>query len=676
MPKIVPTKLEKYGNVRIDNYYWLRERNDPEVINYLEEENRHTEKVMAHTAHFQEMLFKEIVGRIKKSDESVPFKYDDYFYYRRFEGKDEYPIYCRKKGTLDASEEVILNVNQLAEGHEFFSVAEIEVSSGQDILAFAVDNVGRDIHTIRFRDLSTGEFLNDKISEVTGNIAWAEDNATLFYARQEPNTLRSYRIYRHRLGTDPAKDPLVYEERDETFSCYVSKTKSRQYLMIESEHTLSSEVRYVDAHNPEGEFTLLLHRQRDHEYGVDHFGDAFYIRTNFNAKNFRLMKAPVADTRLECWEEVIPHRADVLLEDFEIFKEHLVVEERTNGLMQIRIRPWSGAAEHYLDFGEPAYLAYTAQNYDFNTRILRFRYTSLTTPKSTYDYDMETRQKKLLKRDEVLGGFDSSRYQTERLQARARDGKKVPLSIVYRKGTKLDGTSPLLLEGYGSYGYSFDAEFHSDRLSLLDRGFIYAIAHIRGGSELGRLWYEEGKLLNKKNTFTDFIDCAEHLIREKYADPQRIFAMGGSAGGLLIGTVINMRPDLFEGVVAAVPFVDIVTTMLDESIPVTTSEYDEWGNPNEKPYFDYMLSYSPYDNVAPKDYPHILVITSLHDSAVQCWEPAKWVAKLRATKTDHNRLLLKTEMSAGHGGVSGRFKSHRETALYYAFLLDLAGIRE
>jgi oligopeptidase B len=672
--KQAPTTLEGPDATRSDPYYWLNQRDNPEVIAYLEAENAYTDAMMAHTEPFQEELFREITGRIKKNDASVPYRYRDYYYYTRYEDKNEYPLYCRQAGSLDAPEEIMLDANALAEGHEFFSVRGTSVSSDQDILAFSMDTVGRRIYTIRFKNLETGEFLPDEIPAVTGNLAWAEDNRTLFYTKQDPETLRWDTVYRHVLGTNPAGDPLVFEETDDTFEASVMKTKSRKYIVIESDQTLSTECRYLDAANPAGEFTVFLPRERDHEYSIDHFQDAFYIRTNDHARNFRLMKTPVTATSRENWIEIIPNRDDVLLEGFEIFRDQLVVEERKNGLIQIRIRPWSGEDEHYLDFGEPAYLAYLDDNREFDTGVLRFVYESMTTPSTVYDYDMVTREKTMRKQDEVLGGFDAGNYRTERRYAPARDGVTVPVSIVYRKETPLDGTSPLLLYGYGSYGYSMDAYFSYSRLSLLDRGFVYAIAHVRGGEEMGRQWYEDGKLLNKKNTFTDFIDCAEYLIREKIADPGRVFAEGGSAGGLLMGAVVNMRPDLWRGVVADVPFVDVMTTMLDPSIPLTTGEYDEWGNPNEKTYYDYMLSYSPYDNVEATDYPNLLVTTSLHDSQVQYFEPAKWVAKLRAWKTDHNLLILKTNMEAGHGGASGRLKQYRETALAYAFMIDLAGL--
>lgn len=669
--KIMPTKLEKHGHVRTDNYFWLKERDKPEVIDYLKAENQYTEAIMAHTADLQAKLFDEFKTRIKQTDESAPYRKDGYYYYSRVEQGRDYPIYCRRKGSPDAPEQVLIDVNQIAAGHGFCSVPPPAVTTSGAIMAYAVDLVGRRFFDVRFRNLETGEEYRDVIRNITGNVVWAEDNKTLFYSRQHPETLRSYQIFRHVLGADPAGDTLVFEEKDETFSTYVLKTKSKKYILIASRQTLSAEYRFLDAAKPAGEFRVFLPRQRDHEYQIDHFGDQFYIRTNLQAKNFRLMKTPVARTAVANWKEVLPHRADVFFEDMEIFKDHLVVSERKAGLIQLRVMPWSGQGEHYIDFGEPVYVAATSQNYELDTPLVRYDYSSLTTPNSVYDYNMVTREKKLVKRDEVLGGFDPTNYQSERLFATARDGTQVPISLVYRKGFRKDGKAPLLLYGYGSYGISTDPNFSAMRISLLDRGFAYAIAHVRGGQEMGRSWYEDGKLLKKKNTFTDFIDCADYLVKEKYTSPERLFAEGGSAGGLLMGAIFNMRPDLFKGVVAQVPFVDVVTTMLDDSIPLTTAEYDEWGNPNEKPYYDYMLSYSPYDNVAAKHYPNLLVTTGLHDSQVQYWEPAKWVAKLRAMKTDKNRLLLKTEMEAGHGGASGRDKRYKEIAFIYAFLLDL-----
>jgi oligopeptidase B len=676
MVRKIPVKLEKHGHVRVDDYYWLRERDNPEVIAYLNAENEYAEKRLASIKPLEDKIFEEIKARFKQTDMSVPYKRDDYFYYTRYEEGKEYPLYARKRDSLDAPEEIILDANELARGHEFFSLGGWAVSSGQDILAYGVDTEGRRIYTTHFKNLTTGEDLVDLITEVTESFAWANDQKTLFYAKQDPATLRAYRIYRHVLGMDPARDDLVFEEADETFGVYVFKTKSKKYLMIVSSQTVSQEYRYLDADHPTGEFRVFLARERDHEYHVDHFGDRFLIRTNDQAKNFRLVWAPLGNHAREQWQEIVPHRDEVFLTDFEIFKDHLVLEERRRGLTEIRVMPWSGGESYCLEFDEPAYRANLGLNPQLDTAMLRFEYTSMKTPSSVYDYDMLKRHKTLMKREEVLGGFSPEHYVTERLHARAADGTEIPISVVYRKEVKKGGSNPLLLYGYGSYGLSLDAAFSSPRLSLIDRGFVYAVAHVRGGQELGRGWYENGKLLNKKNTFYDFIACAEYLVREGFADPGKLFAMGRSAGGLLMGAIANMRPDLFKGIVAEVPFVDVVTTMLDSSIPLTTGEYDEWGDPNQKAHHDYMLSYSPYDNVEAKDYPNLLITAGLHDSQVQYWEPAKWAAKLRALKTDQNRLILKTNMEAGHGGLSGRFRRHRETALAYVFLLDLAEMAE
>ncbi|HWO43716.1 MAG TPA: S9 family peptidase [Candidatus Eisenbacteria bacterium] len=672
MVKRIPTKLEKHGHIRIDDYYWLRERDNPEVIAYLTEENERADREVARRPDLPERLFEEIKARFKQTDMSVPYKQDDYYYFTRYEEGKEYPIFARKRDSLENAEEIMLDVNQLAAGHEFFSIGGLAVSSGQDLLAYNFDTRGRRIYTTHFKNLSTGEVFSDAIEGVTENMAWANDNRTLFYARQDPATLRSYRIYRHVLGTDPAEDTLVFQEDDETFVTYVFKTKSKRYLMIVSSQTLSQEYRYLEADDPAGEWKVFLPREREHEYHVEHFEDRFIIRTNHGAKNFRLMETPIGATSREHWRELVPHRNDVFLSDFEIFKSHLVLEERRLGLTQIRIMPWHGGGEHYLEFFEPAYRAHLGPNPQFETQTVRFEYTSLTTPLSIYDYDMVNRTRVLLKQEEVVGAFKPENYVTERLYVPASDGAQIPLSLVYRAGTQRDGDNPLLLYGYGAYGLSIDPAFASPRLSLLDRGFVYAIAHVRGGQELGRQWYEDGRLLKKKNTFTDFIACAEFLVRDQLTSPGRLFAMGRSAGGLLMGAIANMRPDLFKGIVAEVPFVDVVTTMLDPSIPLTTGEYDEWGDPNQEEFYFYMLSYSPYDNVEPKHYPNLLITAGLHDSQVQYWEPAKWTAKLRALKTDNNRLLLKTHMDAGHGGPSGRFRRHRETAFAYAFLLDLA----
>ena len=674
--QVKPRELTEHGETRVDNYFWLREREDPEVITYLEAENEYTAAMLAHTDGLQDLLFEEIRGRIKQDDSSVPYRDGNYFYYTRYEEGNEYPIYARKRGSLDAAEEMMLDANVLAEGHGFFSVGTWQVTEDERLLAYAADTQGRRFYSVRFKDLETGELLTDRIDSITPNIAWANDNRTLFYTKQDAETLRSFQIFRHVLGTDSAEDELVYEETDTEFGTYVFKSKTKRYLMIGCYQTLSSEFHYLDADNPQGEFTVVLPREPEHEYSVVHFGDHFYIVTNDHAQNFKLVRAPVTNPSRDNWDEVLPHRDDVLLQGIEVFREFMVVNERKDGLTQLRVKRWDGGDDHYLEFGEPAYTSYVHVNRDIESSVLRYGYTSMTTPNSVFDYDMVSQEKTLLKQDEVLGGFSSEDYVTERRFATVRDGARVPVSIVYRAGTSLNGTSPLLLYGYGSYGASMDATFNAARLSLLDRGVAYAIAHVRGGQELGRAWYEDGKLLKKKNTFTDFIDVAQFLIDEGYSDPGRLFAEGGSAGGLLMGAVANMRPDLWRGVLAHVPWVDVVTTMLDESIPLTTSEYDEWGDPNERRYYDYMLSYSPYDQVEAKDYPNILVTTGLHDSQVQYWEPAKWVAKLRALKTDSNLLVLKTHMEAGHGGVSGRYRRYRDTAFQYAFLLDLAGLGE
>ena len=666
--------LVAHGDERIDNYYWLNQREDTEVISYLEEENAYREGVMSHLADFQDELYEELIARIKKTDMSVPYQDNGYYYYSRYEEGREYPIHARKKGSLESDEEVMLDVNKLAEGYEFYQVAGRSVSPDNKILAYAEDTLSRRIYTIKFLNLETGEYFTDVLTNTTGSAVWANDNQTIFYTSKD-DALRSYKIFRHKLGTDQSDDELIWHEKDETFSTFIYKSKSKKYLIAGSWATLSTEFRLLDADNPYGEFRVFQPRERDLEYTIGHYGDKFYVRANLDAKNFRLMECGEDKTGKEHWTEVIAHRDDVLLEGMDIFKDYLVLSERKAGITQLRVRPWDGE-EHYIDFGEDAYVAYTSVNRDFDTDILRIGYQSMTTPNTTYDYDMRSRKKELLKQEEVLGGFDPANYRSKRIYAKARDGIEVPVSLVYHKDTKIDGSSPCLLYGYGSYGASMNPSFRHTRLSLLDRGFVYAIAHIRGGEEMGRQWYEDGKLLKKKNTFTDFIDCGKYLIEQGYSDSDNLFAMGGSAGGLLMGAVVNMNPTMWKGVVAAVPFVDVVTTMLDETIPLTTGEYDEWGNPNEKEYYDYIKSYSPYDNVEAKDYPALLVTTGLHDSQVQYWEPAKWVAKLRELKTDQNPLLMYCNMDAGHGGASGRYRRYKETAMEYAFLLDLAGKAE
>ncbi len=671
-------KLEMHGDVRIDNYFWMNQRENPEVIAYLNAENEYNDKMTAHTKKFQSELFEEMKSRIKEDDESVPYKLNGYWYITRFEKGYDYPVYSRKKGSLEAPEEVMFNVNEMAEGYDYYSLGGLNVSMDNRLVAFGTDTLSRRKYTIRIKNLETGEIYDEEIKNTTGGSTWANDNKTLYYTKKDPQTLRSFRIYKHVLGTSPEDDQLVYEEEDDTFNTYVYKSKSRQFIIIGSHSTLTTEYRFLDANNPEGNFTVFQPRERGLEYSISHFGDNFYVVTNKDkAINFKLMKTPINNTGKENWVDVIGHRDDFLLEDIDIFKDYLVVSERSNGLNKIRIIAWDGSKDEYIPFDNETYTAYTSINPDFDTDILRYSYNSLTTPTQVVDYNMNTQEKTVLKEQEVLGGkFDKNNYTSERIWATAEDGTKVPVSLVYRKGIKKDGSNPLLQYAYGSYGSTIDPYFSTVRLSLLDRGFIYAIAHIRGGEYLGRQWYEDGKLFAKRNTFTDFIDVSKYLIDQQYTSPQHLYAMGGSAGGLLMGAVVNFAPELYNGVIAAVPFVDVVTTMLDDSIPLTTGEYDEWGNPNDKDYYEYMKSYSPYDNVEVKEYPNMLVTTGLHDSQVQYWEPAKWVAKLRELKTDNHVLLLHTNMDAGHGGASGRFESLKEVAEEYAFLLDLEGISE
>ena len=676
--KIVPKTLEKHGDKRIDNYYWLNERENPEVIDYLNKENEYYQKSTAHTKQLQDELFLEMKGRIKEDDSSVPYLYNGYYYITRFEKGKDYPIYSRKKGSLEAKEEIMFDCNEMAKGHAYFNLSGISVSEDNKWVAFGVDLVSRRQYTIQIKNLQTGEILPVKLENTTGGSTWAGDNKTLFYTRKDAQTLRSDKIYKHTLGTDASTDTMVFHEKDDTFNTFVYKEKSKKYLVIGSSSTLTSEYQILDAKNPNGEFKIFQKRTRGLEYSISHYGDSFYIVTNKDkATNFKLMKTPETATAAENWTDLIGHRKDVLLEGIEIFKDYLVVEERSNGLNKIQIRPWNGKGEYYLPFESETYTAYTTTNVDFDTEILRYGYQSMATPSSVIDFNMRTQEKKVLKEQEVLGGkFDKNNYIEERVWATAADGTKVPISMVYRKGIKKDGKNPLLLYAYGSYGATMDPYFSSTGLSLLDRGFIYAIAHIRGGEDLGREWYENGKLLKKINTFTDFIDCSKFVIAQKYTSPEHLYAEGGSAGGLLMGAIVNMSPELYNGVIAQVPFVDVVTTMLDDTIPLTTGEYDEWGNPNEKVYYDYMLSYSPYDQVKKQDYPNMYVSTGLHDSQVQYWEPAKWVAKLRVMKTNDKQLFLDTNMDAGHGGASGRFEALKELAKEFAFLLDLEKIKK
>lgn len=674
---IKPKTLEKHGDVRTDNYYWLNERENPEVIDYLNKENEYYAAMTAHTKQFREDLYEEMKARIKEDDASVPYFYNGYYYITRYEKGKDYPIYSRKKGSLSAKEEILFDCNEMAKGHAYFHLGGLNVSEDNKWAAFGIDTVSRRQYTIQIKNLVTNEVLPVKIQNTTGGSTWAGDNKTLFYSRKDEVTLRSDKIYKHKLGTKAKDDQLVYFEKDDTFATFVYKEKSKKYLVIGSNSTLTSEFRILDAKNPDGEFKVFQPRKRGLEYSISHYGDKFYVLTNKDkSTNFKLMVTPETKTGQENWKDLIPHRKDVLVEDIDIFKNYLVISERSNGLNKIRIRPWDGSGEYYLPFDIETYSAGTTSNVDFDTDILRYAYQSLATPASVIDFNMKTKEKTVLKEQEVLGGkFDKNNYTEERVWATAEDGTKIPVSMVYRKGIKKDGSNPLLLYAYGSYGASMDAYFSSVRLSLLGRGFIYAIAHIRGGEDLGRDWYESGKLLKKKNTFTDFIDCSKYVIAQKYTSPKHLYAEGGSAGGLLMGAIVNMAPQLYNGVIAQVPFVDVVTTMLDDTIPLTTGEYDEWGNPNDKEYYDYMKSYSPYDNVKKQDYPHMLVTTGLHDSQVQYWEPAKWVAKLRVMKTDDNLLFLDTNMEAGHGGASGRFEALKEVAKEYSFLLDLEGIK-
>ncbi|TDP61122.1 S9 family peptidase [Flavobacterium dankookense] len=675
--KIIPKQLEKHGHIRTDNYYWLNERDNPEVIDYLNKENEYYQQSTAHTKEFQKTLFDEMKARIKEDDQSVPYLYNGYYYITRFEKGKDYPIYARKKGSLESKEEILFDCNQLAKEHAYFQMVGLSVSDDNQWISFGIDTVSRRQYTIQIKNLITGEILPTKLENTTGSATWAADNKTLFYTTKDETTLRSDTIYKHKLGSNPSGDAIVYHEKDETFDVSVFKSKSRKYIFITSDSTMTTEYRMLLSEQPDSKVKVFQKRTRGLEYSVSHFEDHFYIITNKDkATNFKLMKSTLDKTSKDNWVDEIPHREDVLLEDIDIFREYLVVSERSDGLNTIRIINWKTKKEYYLPFESQTYSAYTTTNLDFDTEILRYGFQSLATPSSVIDFNMKTKEKNILKEQEVLGGkFDKNNYTEERFWATASDGTKVPISIVHKKGISKNGKNPLLLYAYGSYGMTMDCHFSTVRLSLLDRGFIYAIAHVRGGEDLGREWYENGKLLKKKNTFTDFIDCSQFLIANNYTSAKHLYAEGGSAGGLLMGAILNMAPNLYNGVIAQVPFVDVVTTMLDDSIPLTTGEYDEWGNPNVKKYYNYMLSYSPYDNVVAQNYPNIYIATGLHDSQVQYWEPAKWVAKLRVFKTDSNQLYLDTNMDAGHGGASGRFEAIKEIAKEFSFLLDLEGIK-
>jgi len=674
--KKVPQELTIHNDVRIDNYYWLNDKNNPEVIDYLNAENAYTKQMTLHTQEFQKSLFEEMKGRIKEDDSSVPYKLNGYWYLTKYEAGRDYPIYVRKKKTLEAEEELLFDCNDMAKGLSYFNLGGISISPDNTLAAFSTDTVSRRQYTIQIKNLITGEIYSDKILNTTGSATWANDDKTLFYSMKDEVTLRSHKIFKHKLYSDSKTDIEVFHETDESFNTFVYKSKSKKYLIIGSSSTLSSEYRFLDADVPDGRFNIFQERTKKLEYSIAHYNGSFYIISNKDdATNFKISKTSEKTTGKENWQDVIPHRASVLIEDIEIFKDYLVVNEREHGLNKLRIISWNKEEDYYLPFNSETYTTYIGNNPDFESDMLRYGYNSLTSPSSVIDYNLKTKQSEIKKELEVLGGtFKKENYESQRIWATASDGVKIPISLVYKKGMALDGSNPLLQYAYGSYGSTIDPSFSSIRLSLLDRGFIYAISHVRGSEYLGREWYECGKLLTKKNTFTDFIACSKYLIQEKYTSNQHLYAYGGSAGGLLMGAIININPELYHGVLAAVPFVDVVTTMLDETIPLTTGEYDEWGNPNELKYYNYMKSYSPYDNVEEKDYPNMLVTTGLHDSQVQYWEPAKWVAKLRDMKTDSNKLLLHTDMDSGHGGASGRFESLKEVALEYAFLLDLEGI--
>jgi oligopeptidase B len=671
--KKIDKTLEIHGHKRTDSYFWLNERENPDVIKYLEEENAYADFVMKDTEELQEQLFQEMKARYKEDDESLPYFFNEYWYVIKYQIGKEYPLFYRHHLSLENPIELMLDVNEMAEGKDFYDVGSFSVSVNNQLAAFSEDTLGRRIYTILVKNLETGEFYEDKIENTTGKSVWANDNEHFFYIRKD-ETLRAYQIFRHKIGTKQEEDVLIFHEEDETFDVNVFKTKSLEYIFIASSSTISDEHWFIPSNDVNAEWKVIQKREDDLEYAVEHYENDFYIITNEgDATNFKIVKTPVEKPSKENWVDVIPHKKETLLEGFEIFKDYFVLEERTEGLLQLKIINNGDQSSYYLPFNEPTYSAYVGINLDFDTEVLRYGYTSLTQPSSTLEYNMRTKETKLLKQQEVLGGtFDSSNYISERIWAPSRDGKvKVPISLVYHKNTKKSAETPLLLYGYGSYGHTIDASFSNVRLSILDRGYIFAIAHIRGGEYLGREWYENGKMLHKKNTFFDFIDAAKYLVAKNYTSSQHLYAMGGSAGGLLVGAVMNYEPALFNGIIAQVPFVDVVTTMLDESIPLTTGEFDEWGNPKKKKYYNYMLSYSPYDNIEEKDYPNILITTGFHDSQVQYWEPAKWTAKLRELKTDDNILVFKTDMKSGHGGASGRFESLKEDALEYAFLLKL-----
>jgi len=660
------------GRVMVDNYFWLRDRGSDQVLNYLKAENAYTDSMMAKTEAFQAELFAELKGRIKETDLSVPTKYMDYYYYSRTEEGKQYQIYCRRKASMEAPEQIILDENAKAEGHDFYGVGAFEISPNQDLLAYSFDTTGGEMYTLVVKNLATGEYLKDSIPN-TSSVVWAADNSTLFYTTDD-EARRPYKLWRHTLGTVSDADPLVYHETDEAFFLGISETRSREYLIMSMGSQVTSESRYLASNDPNAEFKVIAPRKQDVQYQVAHHGDQFIILTNENAKNFKLMVAPVSDPSEANWTEFLPERKDVMIESADAFKDFLVIYERKDALMQVRIRDLTDGADYYIPWDEPVYTAYAGRNPNYDATVLRVGFQSLITPGTVYDFDMKTREKTLLKQKEVLGGYDPTQYQEERLWATASDGARIPMAMVYKKGIARDGSNPLYLYGYGSYGITMDPWFSSNRLSLLDRGFVWVVAQIRGGGALGRYWYEDGKLLHKNNTFTDFIACADYLVQEKYTSHDKMVISGGSAGGLLVGATVNMRPDLAKVAIADVPFVDIMNTMLDASLPLTVVEYEEWGNPNDSQYFNYMMSYSPYDNVTAQHYPDMLITAGLNDPRVQYWEPAKWAAKLRTTDTGNNVILLKTNMGAGHMGASGRFDYLKEVAFEYAFILDRLGM--
>lgn len=670
--------LEKHEDIRVDPYYWMNDRENPEVVDYLERENAYFESVMENTKGLQEDLFKEMKSRIKEDDTSVPYFFNGYYYITRYETGKDYPVYTRRKDSMESAEEILFDVNEMAEGYAYYHLGGVSISPDNKWAAYAVDTVSRRNYTIYIKNLETGNVLENAITQTTGSSTWGNDNKTLFYSRKDLQSLRPNQIFRHSVGSEADEDELLYTEEDDTFVTYVYKTRSRKYIVIGSSSTLSDEFRILDANSPMEDFIIFQERTKELEYQIEHYEDHFYILTNKDkAKNFKIMKTRLEQTSKENWVDVIPHKKEVLLEGLDLFKDYMVISERTNGLNEIRVIEWEGQKDYYLPFESETYQVDTMQNPEFNTTKLRYAYTSLTTPASVIEFDMATKEIQVLKEQEVLGGtFTKDNYISQRLWATAKDGKKIPLSMVYHKDTKINKNTPLLQYGYGSYGVTIDPSFSSIRLSLLDRGFVYVIAHIRGSEYLGRDWYEDGKMLNKKNTFTDFIDVSKFLIEQEYTSSEHLYAMGGSAGGLLMGAIVNMEPELYKAIIAQVPFVDVLTTMLDDSIPLTTGEYDEWGNPNDKAYYDYIKSYSPYDNIEKKSYPNILITTGFHDSQVQYWEPAKWLARLRENQTGNGVMLMQTNMDTGHSGGSGRFESIKEVAMEYSFILNLEGINE